>query len=170
MKGGGQRKVVVMSWLTGNWSKLIRMSQAVEQRWNKLERNRPGVYRLVALDADSKLMPLNRVCGTDETGTLYIGASNRPLLNRIGQLVKTLRADYKSKPHRQLSIPLANRFPENRLGITWEYTEVPWRREAELLTAYEAEFGELPPNNAQRSVITEQLSANWELVSRQIRA
>jgi hypothetical protein len=144
-----------MSWLTGDWPKLIRISEAIEsQWWKELEPNRPGVYRLVALDANGNPMPLNRVCGTDETGTLYIGASNRPLLNRLGSLVKTNRADYASRPHRQLSIPLGNLFPEDRLAITWEYTEVPWQRESELLMAYEAQFGELPPNNAQRSVIT----------------
>ena len=36
---------------------------------------RPGVYRLIALDAAGaqKPAPLNRICGVDETGTLYIG-------------------------------------------------------------------------------------------------
>jgi hypothetical protein len=145
-----------MSWLTGSWSKLIRISEAIEREWWKeLQPNRKGVYRLVALDsrANATPMPLNRVCGIDETGTLYIGASDRPLLNRLASLVKAHRADYESQPHRQLSIPLTNRFPENRLAITWEYTDAPWQREAELLMAYEEQFGELPPNNGQRSVI-----------------
>ena len=144
-----------MSWLNGTWPKLIRIGDAVEKKWwNELEPERSGVYRLIALDASGNVMPLNRVCGTDETGTLYIGESDRPLLNRLGSLVKTHHPDYTSKPHRRLSIPLAKRFPADRLAITWEYTEVPRQREAELLMAYEDQFGELPPNNAQRSVVT----------------
>ena len=43
-------------------------------------------------------------------------------MNRLGDLVKTFRPDYRSKPHRQLSKPLAKCFPVNRLAITWEYT------------------------------------------------
>jgi predicted GIY-YIG superfamily endonuclease len=150
-----RRQRGIMSWLNGSWSELVRISDAIEQKWwEKLQPNSKGVYRLVALDEQaSKPIPLNRVCGTDETGTLYIGASDHPLLSRLASLVKTHRADYTSKPHRQLSRVLADRFPENRLAITWEYANAPWQREAELLMAYEAEFGELPPNNGQRSVI-----------------
>jgi hypothetical protein len=142
-----------MSWLTGDWSALIKISEAIERKyWDELQ-PKTGVYRLIALDVNGKPMPLNRVCGVDETGTLYIGATDRQLLNRLGGLVKTHRADYAGQPHRQLSIPLTDRFPADRLAISWEYTEMPWPREAELLMAYEDELGELPPNNGQRSVI-----------------
>ena len=144
-----------MSWLTGNWSPLVRISDAIEGKWwETLSPDSKGVYRLIALcDTENfNPMPLNRVCGTDETGTLYIGATDRALLNRLGSLVKTHRKDYASQPHRRLSAPLAERFPENKLATSWEYTTSPWDREAELLMAYEAQFGELPPNNGQRSI------------------
>jgi hypothetical protein len=144
----------MMSWCDGKWNGTIRISEAIENKWwDKLESERTGVYRLIALDENGRPIPLNRVCGTDETGTLYVGASDRPLLNRLGSLVKTHRGEYVSKPHRELSMTLSKYFPDSRLGMTWEYTDLPWQREAELLMAYEAKFGELPPNNGQRSVI-----------------
>ena len=85
-----------MTWLSGMWSDLIRISEAIDHKWwEKLQPNTKGVYRLVAIAGDSLTpVPLNRVCGSDETGTLYIGASDRPLLNRLGSLVKTHRTDY----------------------------------------------------------------------------
>jgi hypothetical protein len=144
----------IMSWLNGSWNETIRISEAIENRWwDKLESKKTGVYRLIALGENGEPIPLNRVCGTDATGTLYIGATDRPLLNRLGSLVKTHRTDYVGKPHRELPVTLSEYFPDGRLGMTWEYTNFPWQREAELLTAYEAKFGELPPNNGQRSVI-----------------
>lgn len=143
-----------MSWDTGNWSSLVRISAAIEEKWwDRLQPNRKGVYRLIALDENGKPKPLNRVCGTDESGTLYIGATDHELKNRLGSLVKTFRSDYASYPHRVLSAPLTKLFPEDRLAICWEYADAPWQREAELLTAYENEFGELPPNNGQRSMV-----------------
>ena len=132
------------------------MSEAIEQKWwERLEGGRRGVYRLVALSNATSLTPapLNRVCGTDETGTLYIGGSDKPLKDRLGALVTTIRADYKGEPHRPLSKPLSARFPANLLAMSWEYNDDPWWREARLLMAYEQEFGERPPNNGQRSVI-----------------
>ena len=138
-----------MTWLTGEWSPLIRIGDAIEQKWwEKLPSNHPGVYRLVALrDNSLDPEPLCRVCGTDEEGTLYIGASQQSLAWRLGALVKTHRPDYKSQPHRVLSKQLATKFTANRLGISWELAEKPWRRESKLLVVYEDTFGELPPSN-----------------------
>jgi hypothetical protein len=95
-------------------------------------------------------MPLSRICGTDETGTLYIGAAGKSLFNRLGSLLKTHSPEYLSEPHRVLPARLANSFPPSRLAFAWEWTNKPWDREQELLRAYEDAFGELPPANGQR--------------------
>lgn len=143
-----------MAWLADvGWSSPIRMSEAIEIRWwEQVPENRKGVYRLIALNEASNFMPapLSRVCGTDETGTLYIGASKQSLANRLASLVMTHRSDYKVKPRAPLSKLLRERFPADKLAMSWEYTEEPWQREADLLMAYEEAFGELPPRNSQR--------------------
>jgi hypothetical protein len=144
-----------MSWLDGDWGQPFRIGEAIEKEWwQLLERNRKGVYRLIALRSKSNLSParLSRVCGIDETGTLYIGASDASLFNRVGGLVMTHHHEYKSNPHRPLSPRLAKRFREDKLAVSWEYTDAPYDREQRLLVAYESVFGELPPANNQRSI------------------
>ena len=134
------------------WSALIRMSEAIEKRWwEQVQQGRTGVYRLIALADSSDFTPalLCRVCGTDETGTLYVGASKQSLANRLGSLVMTHRPEYTSKTRAPLSRKLDERFPPGKLAMSWEFTDEPWQREAELLSAYEEAFGELPPRNSQ---------------------
>jgi hypothetical protein len=144
-------------WLTGVWADPIKISESIESYWwEKLSHNdQGGVYRLIAIENETGCTPkpLNRVAGRDPTGTLYIGATDRPIKNRLGNLVSAHRADYASKPHRLLSQPLTKLFPMDRLAFSCEYSATPWQREAELLMAYENEFGELPPNNGQRSIV-----------------
>ena len=140
-----------MGWLDGDWSEMIRVSEAIEQKWwEKLPPEYAGVYRLVALTDSHSLVPspISRVCGVDDTGTLYVGASKGSLAVRVSDLIKTYHRDYKSSPHRELPKRLADRFPDDKLAISWELTNEPWVREAKLLTAYENSFGELPPNLA----------------------
>ena len=143
-----------MTWLDDKgWSAPIRMSEAIEKKWwEQVPKGRKGVYRLIALaEANNNIMPaaLRRVCGVDETGTLYIGASKQSLANRLGSLVMTHRSDFKGKPRAPLSKLLGERFPADKLAMSWKLTEKPWQREADLLRAYEEAFGELPPRNSQ---------------------
>jgi hypothetical protein len=147
-----------VSWLDGDWQAPVRIGIATEEKfWEKFERkenNAKGVYRLIALKDIVDFAPerLCRVCGIDGSGTLYIGAADSSLFNRVSSLVMTHRSDYKSTPHRPLSPRLAERFGEMMLAISWEYTHAPFEREQQLLVNYEALFGELPPANSQRSV------------------
>ncbi len=149
------RDEVKMLWLDGDWNDPFRISDAIEKKyWEQLEKNAKGVYRLIALSNknDFTLQKLDRVCGVDDTGTLYIGASYVSLLGRLAAVVKTHRPDYVGRPHQRLSPRLADRFTERKLAVSWEPTETPWEREHRLLVAYEETFGELPPMNNQRSV------------------
>jgi hypothetical protein len=95
-------------------------------------------------------IPLNRVCGVDETGTLYIGRSQESLLNRLASLIATHHHGFTAAPHRKLCKGLAALFPDDKLAFSWEATDDPKLRESKLLWAYEDVFGELPPINSQK--------------------
>ena len=141
-----------MEWLSGQWEGPVRISTAIEEKWwERCERDRPGVYRLFALRDGSTFdpMPLCRVCGTDETGTIYIGASGNVAF-RLGDLLKEHSDQYQSNSHIPLSARLAEKFGPAQLAFCWQFTDDPWRRENEIVSAYEAVFGEPPPNNSQR--------------------
>ena len=68
-------------WLTGKWSPLCCIAQ-----WQSdlCKPDAPGVYRLVALDPNNVEAQLERACGTDATGTLYIGRSKKSVRGRVG--------------------------------------------------------------------------------------
>lgn len=121
--------------------------------------DKPGVYRLIALDDNGDKATLERVCDRDRTGTLYIGKEGKTLSNRsqLGKLVQSLRPPRRglyNKPHeagnRLRRHPvLSQRFPESKLAIAWCYSNEPALAEGTLLDVYFASFGELPPLNRQ---------------------
>jgi hypothetical protein len=116
-----------------------------------------GVYRLIGLDEDGKPAVLDRICGRDRTGTLYIGCDqNLGVRSRLSQLVRSLEensgwkslnrehnAGYRLRAHQTLS----QRFSTSRLAITWCYIDQCRDGEAALLRAYYWSFGEDPPLN-----------------------
>jgi hypothetical protein len=119
-----------------------------EQWWHHCKEG-PGVYCLIGLSENLVPASIERVCGPDNSGTLYIG-STRSLHGRLGQLVRTHRDG--TGGHRELPEKLGERFPADRLVFCWENVESPKAprvREAELLEAYVTRFGELPPLNGQ---------------------
>jgi hypothetical protein len=112
-----------------------------------------GVYRLIALASEGdipKPASLNRVCGQDTTGTLYIGEAGN-LSNRLNQLRRSARSDRPERSHgairmlRQISLL---DFPPNRLRVALLFT-VPQTRmvERHLIEAYINSFGDAPPLN-----------------------
>jgi hypothetical protein len=145
-----------MSWLTGNWSPPLRLSEIDRQEWwrSLFSGNEAylggGVYRLIGLENVVDWTPaiIRRVCSDDTEGTLYIGASDT-LFCRVASLIITHQPDYSSAPHKPLMDRMAAQFPANKLAVSWELSSSvsPWERERELLDCYGAEFGELPPHN-----------------------
>jgi hypothetical protein len=140
-------------WLTGEWSPIYRLTADLDGSEPWYEHCPPktkGVYRLVALSKNGRPAPIRRACGVDMTGTLQIGASSN-LESRLGSLVKTHRPDrFSSGGHNRLRSKLAERFPPERLGLTWQRTRGdPYKREEQLIAAYDEEFGDHPPNNRQ---------------------
>jgi hypothetical protein len=86
-----------------------------------------GVYRLVALASEGDLrnfVSLNRVCGQDTTGTLYIGEA-KSLSNRLNQLRRSARSHRPERSHGAISmlrqIPILD-FPLNKLAVALLFT------------------------------------------------
>jgi hypothetical protein len=142
----------------GIWCPL-RTVKGVGSYIGKYVRPQGGVYRLIAL-ADVELrtpMVINRVCGRDETGTLYIGVAARTLRLRLQQLMRSLRRPpafrFRLKPEHHVGDMIrSNRLlekmlPRECLAVTWAYEKRPWTAEEELISQYLASFGELPPLN-----------------------
>jgi hypothetical protein len=140
------------SWLTGKWSPLCRIIENTPgKRWSDMCRpDGPGVYRLVALDANEQGFapaPLNRVCGIDPTGTLYIGKTTS-LRKRLRTLVLTNDPNIPfGGGHAFMSAKPQRRFPFQLRAVTWQRTSEVWNAEKKLFENYTTRFGELPPMN-----------------------
>jgi hypothetical protein len=150
------RIVSLRSWLIGKWSPLcLIVENTPGKRWNDICRpDGPAVYRLVALNANVPgIVPaaLDRICGVDPTGTLYIGKSRGSLRSRLASLVKTnLTGSGGSGGHRTMVRKLARQFAPRWRAISWQMlvsADAATNRERELLRAYEERFGDLPPLN-----------------------
>jgi hypothetical protein len=112
-----------------------------------------GVYRLIALASEGDLTrpaTLNRLCGPDTTGTLYIGEAGS-LSNRLNQLRRSARSHRPERSHGAIGmlrqIPLLD-YPSNKLGVGLLFT-VPQTEmiERHLIHAYMNSFGDTPPLN-----------------------
>jgi hypothetical protein len=111
-----------------------------------------GVYILFGLETEKRLAPatINRNCGQDQNGTLYIGEAGW-LNQRLNQMRRSLRGEDThgaSRMWRQSAI-LNSRFPSNKLGVAILLTRVsmhPWI-ERDLIRAYLNSFGDTPPLN-----------------------
>lgn len=113
-----------------------------------------GVYRLISLTAEGdprKPKALSRLCGQDETGTLYIGVAGS-LSSRLNQARRTARAGSTERSHGAVAmlreIPPV-RFREMKLGVALLFTGVKARHmvESNLISAYMNTFGDAPPLN-----------------------
>ena len=116
---------------------------------------RGGVYRLIALaPAGDSIGPaiLNRVCGQDATGTLYIGEAGT-LSARLNQVRRSFRRERSHGAINMLrKIPVLN-YPPNRLAVALCFTSAQSRKlvEEHLIYAYINSFGEMPPLNYKSS-------------------
>jgi hypothetical protein len=138
--------VKVRTWLTGKWSPLRRIIESTPgKRWSDICRpDSPGVYRLIALDADAPgILPtwLDRICGVDPTGTLYIGSTSS-LRRRLASVVLRYRSrDLMSGggSHAIMASKLAKRFGPQQLAVSWQPSNDKWfppQREQDLFRAY----------------------------------
>jgi len=122
--------------------------------WEKKEWS--GVYRIFSPNTI-----IDRSCGKDPTGTLYLGlaGSGRKnwsiLRNRINSIVKQKHHVFN---HYQASELVRQKFPWTSLSVEWAFTgkildhkgdpeAEAIRAEGFLLNSYNDSFGEYPPWN-----------------------
>lgn len=144
---------MLMPWFAEGWSKPHRVTDRDVDPWFRACENHMGLYRLVALMGDGPINPatLQRVCGPDASGTLYIGSTSS-LPRRLSELVRSRHIGcFQSRAYKAMPTRLAAEFPPDKLAICWRYLSDDVDRYAEerkLITAYTDVFGELPPLNA----------------------
>lgn len=150
--------------IPGAWYHLVWPDQAGSYVANYIISNCGGVYRLVGLAGRFGNSPaqLNRVCGIDETGTLYIGRASdqRALQTRLGNLFRTMRArkGFAYSGHSAAEFLrhhpiLSARFPLDCVAVSWSYDHYDVMAEQILLARYVRSFGEAPPLNLQRGLV-----------------
>jgi hypothetical protein len=138
----------LLSVLRENYSLLP--SSKYSRQWN-------GVYRIFSPET-----AINRICGEDPTGTLYLGRAGS---ERGWSILRTRIQEIARKAHHatsgwSYSDLLRKKFPWESLAIEWAYTEkrlnyrgdpIPGAKVAEgwLLSCYNDSFGEYPPMNQE---------------------
>lgn len=113
--------------------------------------NSGGVYVVRATTEHGVWDSINRVLGTDHTGTLYIGKADA-FVSRVVHLKKCVHEDYRTGGHPFTHRydhhgTLRERFPSKRLVVELYGDPEPLRAEKEMLTSYFLGFGEEPPFN-----------------------
>ena len=132
----------------------VQYKLSSDNLWNDINRdfeNNGGTYRMFAKEND-QVLPIGRLLGKDEQGTLYIGKATR-FLDRVIDLRKTLDPDYKTSTHicgrRYNKNPsIQESFPFSRLYIELARDDRPGLKESELIQEYFERYGEVPPLNA----------------------
>jgi hypothetical protein len=135
-------------------------------RFKELSFEYPGVYRLIGCASHERkrfrmasretenfrvIFPavINRACGQDTTGTLYIGCG-RPLSRRLNALRRSLHhgsADHGAPETLRYYARLNQGFPPDNLAIAVYPCFHCADAESDLLDAYINSFGEIPPLN-----------------------
>ena len=112
-----------------------------------------GIYRIWAIDKNKKPLAVNRFCGTDKSGLLYIGKTEKQTLRkRLYQFASSANLEMKTHNHSggmkyfNLEV-IQNKLSKYSLWFDYEKTTQPKERETELLKDYSKIFGEYPPLN-----------------------
>ncbi len=113
-----------------------------------------GVYRLIALASERDLgkpATLNRVAGSDASGTLYIGETGN-LARRLNEFQRSGWGSRNEESHGAIAmlrqIKCLPYFP-NKIAIALLFTDVGDTRgvERDLIRTYMNSFGDTPPLN-----------------------
>jgi hypothetical protein len=117
-----------------------------------------GVYRLFAVMNEggfSNPVTFNRVCGQDDTGTLYIGKAGS-LSDRLNQLRRSLLRRERSHGVAEMLRCIRPNIPTQRLAVALLFTGRSFTGrsftsvERTLIDAYINTFGDAPPLNYRR--------------------
>lgn len=150
------QETVELKWTAEN------MLAALRENSNVLPSNRrssewDGVYRIF-----SPGVRIERLCGSDPTGTLYLGraGSERGWSILRTRILQIIRKEHHAIQRWHFNNFVKQRFPWNSLAIQWAYTQkrqnykgetISGSRMAEsfLLDCYNDSYGEYPPLNQQ---------------------
>jgi hypothetical protein len=121
--------------------------------WYYIERvfkEKGGVYILFSKQND-KIVPINRLLGSDANGVLYIGKADS-FLDRVIELKKSLSPDHKSTNHEcgyrwKKHDNINTNYPYQTLHVELIGSDHPRQLESDKMKEYEKHFGELPPLN-----------------------
>lgn len=141
-----------------HFSKLLQNSRLSSEK---------GVYQLHWLE-NGKPKTINRLCGQDKEGILYIGMTEGKLMKRVSDLQQALKSNSiisldspASSGHAQMGMKyfrIRKRIPIRDLSIRVVPHDEPKKEESERLDDYVKEFGELPPLNGQYGSV----SPRWD--------
>jgi hypothetical protein len=131
-----------------------RAGGLIDKPFRKKNFGYSGVYRLYGVASEDgpgfkKGWPgvINRACGTDMTGTLYIGRARR-LSDRLNGLRRALLTGHGSHDVPSMLrylMRLHQAYPSNTLKVALLPFANYKRVESDLIDAYVNSFGELPP-------------------------
>lgn len=116
-----------------------------------------GIYRLHCFSDDKQhtVLPVSRVLGIDPEGVLYLGKAT-VFTDRVVNLKKSILPGFQGTSHicgRRYKLEIyksfGEKFPVNRLCVSFEPTDTPEPDEKDALSTYTKRFGELPPLNRQ---------------------
>jgi len=112
-----------------------------------------GIYRIWAINKNKRPFSVDRFCGTDKRGLLYIGKTEKQTLRkRLYQFASSANLVMKTHNHSggmkyfNMEV-IQKKLSKYSLWFDYEKTNQPKEREAELLKIYSKTFGEYPPLN-----------------------
>jgi len=117
--------------------------------------NRIGVYRFRFVDRNGIPVVQSRFLAVDSSGVVYIGRSQVPLGNRLRRIPHSRKTGRSSHTlGRKLHVLdglRAYRTWSRKLTLECQYAHCPdpLEKEKELIRAYVAKFGEIPPLNGE---------------------
>ena len=144
-----------LKWRGGNRLSSLRGRSNSLLPSNKYGSEWSGVYRIFLPDTT-----IDRFCGKDPTGTLYIGLAGAGVMSR-SILNTRIRSIIKKEHHAtnawRYNDEIRKKYPWDALAVGWAFTRVvlnaksknvgPMQAESWLLNCYNDSFGEYPPLN-----------------------
>lgn len=125
--------------------------KAIKELGSKIKR--PGVYKIYCQSQNKKTV-LQRLCGEDIDGLLYIGASKRDISYRLSCFINSMDSTRKQNNHAAALRVLNNRKLSEFISTQELYFEFSSQSaenaiscEMNELLKYRLKFGELPPLN-----------------------
>ncbi|WP_375203834.1 hypothetical protein [Hyphococcus sp.] len=120
-------------------------------------KNEPGIYEILSVDHNGDPLSINRFCGVDKFGVLYIGRSfhMRRRLRAFANMIlnNSKRGHVAGRTYRTSPKIKKIASPES-LIFCFKHLDDVASEESSLLKAYVNKFGEVPPLNGRAEFIS----------------